>query len=193
MRKNMVRLVRILGICLILCGAGLLLVQQLRINGARKTARETAAAIEAILPERTAGIPDSYTDLSMPVLEFGGEDYIGILELPAFGVTLPVGSEWDSGKVGSYPCRFWGSVNDASLVIGGADQRGQLDFCDRIDLGATVKVTDMTGAEFRYSVARVDRSKEARTQWLCDENYDLTLFARSAASFEYIAVRCEMG
>ena len=191
MGRKLFRWIQALGFLLILCGAGIVLQQQLRANAAVRAAEKTVAAMEAIMPERTEGVPDSYTNLAMPVLEVDGEDYIGIVEIPAFGVTLPVGSEWDPSAVRSRPCRFWGSVNDASLVIGGADQKGQFDFCDRIDLGAFVTVTDMTGVEFRFTVTRVDRNKHAQADWLCKDQYDLTLFARSATSLEYIAVRCD--
>ena len=76
------------------------------------------------------------------------------------------------------------------MVIGGADDPRQFGFCDEIDLGVTVTVTDMTGAEFTYTVSRVDRSSSAEASWLTDAQHDLTLFCRDQYSMEYLAVRC---
>ena len=92
----------------------------------------------------------------------------------------------------SHPCRFWGSVYDSSLVIGGADQQGQFDFCDQIDIGNAVIITDMTGAAFSYTVACVERAARADADWLLSEDYDLTIFAKDAFSLEYLAVRCRL-
>jgi len=192
MQKKNFSYLQILGIGLILCSAGLLLFQHFRAHSAVKSAKAVVSQIEALLPVRSTGVPGIYADPAMPVLELDGEDFSGLLDVPAFGVTLPVGSIWDTGKLGFYPCRFWGSANDNSLVIGGTDQQGQFDFCDKIDLGAIITVTDMTGAEFTYSVSQVDRAKHADTGWLCSEDHDLTLFARANFSLEYIAVRCSL-
>jgi len=192
MQKKKIPFLHLLGICLILSGACLLLFLQLRAYMAENFAKAVVSQLEALLPERSMGVPEIYADSAMPVLDLDGKDFSGLLDVPAFGITLPVGSVWDTGKLGFYPCRFWGSVNDNSLVIGGTDQKGQFDFCDIIDLGTIVTVTDMTGAEFTYSVSRVDRAKHADADWLCSEDYDLTLFARANFSLEYIAVRCSL-
>ena len=104
--------------------------------------------------------------------------------------TLPVAGSWDAGKVNSYPCRFWGTVYDGSLIVGGADQPGQFAGFDRIFDGSAVTVTDMTGAEFSYVVDRVERSKSAQAEVLMAGEADLTLFARDAYSLEYVILRC---
>lgn len=85
---------------------------------------------------------------------------------------------------------FWGSSYDQTLVIGGADDPHQFGFCDKIGHGATVTVTDMTGAQFVYIVQEINRSKHADTQWLTGGEWDLTLFCHDVYSMEYIAVRC---
>ena len=115
-----------------------------------------------------------------------------MLELPAIGLTLPVADAWDSGDLYAGPRRFFGSAYDRSLVIGGADQEGQFAFCSKVDIGAMLTVTDMTGAQFHYTVTRVDRAEHAETAWLTQPGHDLTLFCRAAYSMEYIAVRCKL-
>ena len=51
-------------------------------------------------------------------------------------------------------------------------------------------VPNMLGAEFDYSVARIDRSKTAESEKLINEEYCLTIFARDSKTSDYIIVRC---
>lgn len=187
------KIYQILGCLLILCGMGILLFSQLHAQKAQAEAAQITEKICAILPPRSAGMMEVYSCAQMPVLQIDGKDFSGLVEIPAFGVTLPIYSTWDSAKVTSYPCRFGGTVYDGSLIVGGADQQGQFDFLDRIQLGAIIKVTDMTGAEYVYTVTRVDRSKSAESEILMDEGSDLTLFARDTYSLDYLMVRCVSG
>lgn len=188
--KQKFTLLQILGIGLILSGALLLLFSQLRMQSARKRTAAVTAQMAALLPERTPGIPGSYTDPAMPVLEINGVDYVALLDIPAVGSRLPVSSQWDDRNLDQSPCRFWGSSYEESLVIGGSDSPGQFDFCGRIHPGAAVILTAMNGEEFHYTIRRIDRAKHAESQWLLQDSYDLTLFTRGAFSMEYIAVRC---
>lgn len=190
MRKRKVSLPFLLGIGLILCSLCLLLVHQIRLSAGARTCREAVSQIQSLLPERTQGVPGTYPNTNMPVLEIGGTDYCGILEVPAFGITLPVANHWDGKKLLSAPRRYYGSVYDGSLVIGGADDARQFAFCRQIQIGAVITVTDMTGAQFSYTVSSVDRTRYADTAWLTQSGCQLVLFCRDPASFGYLAVRC---
>lgn len=178
----------ILGICLILASLGLLLSLQFRSHRAEENCKAAAAKMANLLPEAGPGTPEMYIDPAMPVLEIDGNDYVALLDVPAFGITLPVARNWDGS--GLCPARYWGSAYNHSLVIGGGDHPWQFGFCDKIDLGAIITVTDMTGTRFAYTVARVDRAKEATAQWLTDGDFDLTIFCHDTYSMEYLAVRC---
>ena len=143
-----------------------------------------------LLPDRTPGTPEAYLDSVMPVLEINGIDYVALIEIPSQGIALPVSDRWNSTGLLDSPARFSGSAYDKSLVIGGTDDPKQFGFCDEIKHDAVITITDMTGAQFSYTVSRIDRAKHAEAQWLQNEAYDLTLFCRSTYSMEYIAVRC---
>ena len=183
-------LLLVLGIGLILASLCLMLFYGLRMHIGAKRGQEILTQMTALLPERTQSAGDAYPDSRMPVLSLDGTDYVAMLEIPAFGVTLPVADQWDSKNLYRAPSRFSGSAYDQTLVIGGADTPEQFSFCDQIDNGAVITVTDMTGAQFTYTVSRVDRAKHAASQWLMSADYDLTLFCHDFYSMEYIAVRC---
>lgn len=188
--KRKLTFLQLLGVVLILGGALLFLFSQVRDKLAQQAVLNVTGQITSLLPEPAPGIPGTYTDTSMPLLEIDGTDYIALLDIPAFGRTLPVSAHWEEKNLAQCPSRFWGSSYQEILVIGGNDQRGQFDFCDRINPGAAVTVTAMNGEVFRYTVQRIDRAKHAQSQWLMQEGYDLTVFARGEFSLEYLAVRC---
>lgn len=178
------------GVLLMAASLCLLLFTQLRSSRAEAVCAEAVSKIEALLPERMAGLPGAYANPEMPVLQIDGQDYACLLEVPGFGITLPVASQWDRKDVFSHPCRFFGSAYDNSLIIGGADQSGQLDFLSRLDIGDSIRITDMNGTEFRYAVSQIDRSSSADYEVLASQAYGLTLFVRSSHFREYILVRC---
>lgn len=190
MRKGKASFLLILGMALVAVSFCALLFFGLRSHLGMKKGQRVVSQLEQLLPEREPGIPGIYSDPAMPALEIEGEDYVGILEVPAFGITLPVADIWDSGKLYAAPRRFFGSVYEAPLVIGGADAKGQFAFCGQIDPGAVITFTDMTGAEFTYVVTRVDRASHAGAQWLTKDSFPLTLFCADSGSMEYLAVRC---
>lgn len=128
----------------------------------------------------------------MPILQIDGVDYAALLEIPAFDIRLPIANNWNSQKLSDPPARFSGSVNQEPLVIGGADEAYQFGFCDKIENGTPITITDMTGAQFSYTVSQIDRSNSAQAQWLMKTDWDLTLFCRDKLTLEYIAVRCSL-
>lgn len=178
------------GLILLVCSLVLVAFWQFRSIPANRRNQLAVQQIQALLPPQTPGITDQFSSMEMPALQIDGKNYIGLLDIPAFGVTLPVRSSWSSLQSGVCPCRFSGSVYDGSLILGGTDQEGQFDFLEQIQIGDTVAVTDMTGARFSYTVSRIQRAGDADKDVLLDQTSQLTLFARDSFSLEYIIVRC---
>lgn len=188
--KDKLNLLQKLGLGLILISCVLLLGSEFFTIRNRSSAQDLAGQLESFLPERCEGDPENYSDISMPVLQLNGTDFSGLIQVPAFGISLPMGNHWDRTAVTKYPCRFWGSLYDHSLIIGGSSGKGQFDFFGRLDLGDKISVTDMTGTKFSYEVVRIDRRKNADIETLQETAYDLTLFVHDSSSLDYILVRC---
>lgn len=191
MRRNS-RPIFILGCLLIVLSFALLLLLQVQTKQAERTNEEIVQTMEMILTDRREGTKGYNQETGMPALELHDEDFIALLEIPSYGLKLPVCNIWDKGKVVSYPCRFYGSASNGTLIIGGYDQTGQFDFFDRIPNDSVVTITDMTGTTFSYVVDRVERSTSADAEILIDDKADLTLFVRDAQVLEYIILRCTM-
>ena len=172
----------ILGIVLILCSLCLLLGHQIWLQaGSQKSAR-IAGQLEAFLPERTQGTP---MGADLPALALEGAGYCALLE--AGGQLFPVASAWS--RFSLTPGRFSGGLTAAPLVIGGNER--QFAFCSRLDVGSPIILTDMTGAQYSFSVSRVDRAAKADADWLQQPGWELVLFCRDSTTMEYIAVRCK--
>ena len=190
MKKQRIPLLLVLGILLVLISLSLMIFYQVRMHLGVQQSQRIVSELDRILPERTAGVPGIYLDPGMPVLQIEGVDYVAMIEIPSFDVTLPVANKWNVDQLSDAPARFFGSAYDSTLIIGGTDHPQQFRFCDAIEHGALVIVTDMTGTQFTYAVSAVDRAEHAQTQWLTEGDCDLTLFCHDVYSMEYIAVRC---
>lgn len=183
------KVILILGCLLVLAGLALVPVSRHWEKQNAAGARDTAMELLSRMPETTRGLPHTRQNSTMPVLQLEGVDYAAVLEVPLFDAVLPVAAGWDAGALRRQPCRYYGSPWDNTLVIGGADGKGQLDFITRIDVGTQVLITDMTGAQFAYRVRTVERASKADTDTLLGED-GLTLFARNSYGLEYVILRC---
>ena len=191
MRERIFRIFQILGALLILIGAGSMLFLRYDAQKNAQFARETAIQIESNLPGRRAGIPGEFSDSEMAAMEINGVDYVGLVEVPSLGIKLPIADQWNSNSLRRFPCRYYGSVYSSDLILGGSNQAGQFDFCEKLQLDDIILVTDMTGAEFRYRVSRIDRSGTADAARLMDGDWSLTLFTADRYDGKYILIRCE--
>ena len=167
-----------------------LLFWQWNIHASAKAAKEYVHTLRTLIPEPQGAVPEARRDNSMPVLSLEGEDYIGILEFPAFGSALPVGANW--GNSSRYPCRFSGSVYDRSIRIGATTQAGQYDFYREISVGDTLYFTDMTGNRYSYVVADIRYTRHASEEIPDSRKADLTLFIQNVYAFEYIQIYCNV-
>lgn len=177
--------------CLLIAGS-LALFLSVRIGTAQAQKQNTqmVQTIHGMLPPMQPGITDQFSNMSMPVLEIDGEDYAGLIEIPALGLTLPLADKWDKRTAMKHPCRFDGTVYDSTLIVGGADRPGQFAGFDMIQPGSIVTVTDMTGWTFEYVIYRIDRSSTASETVLKAGDADLTLFVRNTYGLDYILLRC---
>lgn len=179
----------ILGVALVLAGLILVLVSTLPRQLWHKQAQQLAQQIEAALPEKVPGIPETFVKKDMPALGLQGADFIGLVEIPAYGIKLPLCGSWQPGKINRFPCRFTGTVYDSSLIIGGSHQ--QLSCLKKVGHGDVVTVTDLQGAVYTYRVSGIRRTDNARIETLERDEANLVLFIRDLYTMEYIIVACK--
>ena len=126
-------------------GAGLLLPEDTanpeRLPATPSPDQPKAASSDGLLPE-------------MPTLTIDGRQYIGYLELPTLGISLPILSDWSYAKLRVAPCRYWGSVYDGSMVLLGHNYLDHFGRLKSLELGDPIQFIDADGNIYRYEVVQ---------------------------------------
>lgn len=141
-------------------------------------------------------IPDYMLDPDMEMPEFtlsslGDISCIGILEIPALDLQLPVISEWSCPALRLAPCRYTGSAYKGDLVIAAHNYQSHFGRLKTLSTGSEVIFTDAVGNRFVYQVAVI----EALTPWSVEDmtsgEWPLSLFTCTLDSQNRVTVRCE--
>ena len=155
-----------------------------------KTPEETSAQ-EVYLPDDSQ-LPDYSVnpDMEMPEKEIAGDYYIGVLEIPSLGISLPVIGEWDDDALQIAPCRYSGSAYTGNLVIAAHNYQTHFGRIKTLSSGDQVVFTDVKGRSFLYEVAAVETIQSTAVEEVLNEEWDLTLFTCTIDGFERVAVHC---
>lgn len=146
--------------------------------------------------EDKQNIPDYLLnpDIDMPeytLKSLGDVACIGILEIPALDLELPVISSWSYSSLRLAPCRYSGSAYKGDLVIAAHNYQSHFGGLRTLPEGSEVFFTDAVGNRFSYYVAVT----EALTPWSVDDmtsgEWPLTLFTCTLDSQNRVTVRCE--
>ena len=141
-------------------------------------------------------IPDYLLNPDMEMPEFtlsslGDISCIGILEIPALDLQLPVISEWSYPALRLAPCRYTGSAYKGDLVIAAHNYQSHFGRLKTLSTGSEVIFTDAVGNRFVYQVAVI----EALTPWSVEDmtsgEWPLSLFTCTLDSQNRVTVRCE--
>lgn len=199
----------------ILKGAGLILVTAVLLlvynlwDGHRARESEEAILAEYLQENKKASespdasdkedeqnIPDYLLNPDMDMPEYtlkslGDVACIGILEIPALDLELPVISSWSYSSLRLAPCRYSGSAYKGDLVIAAHNYQSHFGGLRTLPEGSEVFFTDAVGNRFSYYVAVT----EALTPWSVDDmtsgEWPLTLFTCTLDSQNRVTVRCE--
>ena len=101
------------------------LEEAMPVEASAKPAPDAPAVAEAnptLLPrDEQIELPDYilFPHMEMPVESIDGNDFIGVLQIPALDLELPVISEWSYPNLRIAPCRFSGSAYLDDMVICG--------------------------------------------------------------------------
>lgn len=139
-------------------------------------------------------IPDYilYPDKEMPVVEVDGNEYIGILEIPALELALPVMSEWSYPKLKTAPCRYAGTAYAGGFVIAGHNYRTHFTPLKNLEPGAQIRFTDVDGNVFSYETVLLETLEPEEVDEMTDKGWDLTLFTCTYGGQARLAVRCSL-
>ena len=180
------KLCLLVGVALVIAGVALLVFWQWSIHSAVAKNQSYLSAIKASIPTPQGAVLEERGDNTMPVLSVEDKDFVGILEMPSYNLSLPVGAEW--GSTTKHPCRFSGSLYDSTIKIGATSGKGQFDVYREISVGDSLIFTDMSGNQYTYTVKALNYEKHADMSTLEKLTSDLTLFIKNNYAFEYLIV-----
>lgn len=151
-----------------------------------------SAADEPAAPDEQF-VPDYILDpeREMPIQMIDGMGYIGVLELPAVSLTLPVLQEWDYPSLNVAPCRYSGSAYSDGFVIAGHNYDSHFGRISSLTPGDSVRFTDIDGNVFDYTVVAVETLDPYATDEMTTSDYALTLFTCTLGGQYRVTVRCD--
>lgn len=150
---------------------------------------QEAALLEAVQPPFIL-----HPDMPMPEAEIDGHLYIGIVEVPALDLALPVMSSWSYDQLKISPCRFWGSAYTHDLVISAHNYERHFGRLKDLPMGSEVRFTDMDGNVFVYSLVETDTLRRSAGAEMCapSDAWDLTLFTCTVGGQTRTTLRCRL-
>lgn len=204
------------GLCCILLGAILLIAALSLVLHNTKENKESGEVASSILSELKAAMPETTTattvttmenDLfayyaqfdttTVPVVEeptmaIDDSVYIGILEISALGLELPVMSEWSYPNLKLSPCRYKGTVADKNMIIAAHNYTSHFGRLKELYGGEEIIFTDAGGYPHYYEVTQIleinGRDIESM-DFGSEDSWDLTLFTCTLSGQSRVTVR----
>ena len=156
----------------------------------------TGVMTELMADGSQAGITplwETNPDMAMPTVEINGNEYCGILRIPAIDRTLPVMNTWSYAGLKLAPTRYIGTPYAKDMVICAHNYERHFGLIKTLKPGDAVSFTDTFGNEFNYEVSEVITLKPTDVEAMQDPmDWDLTLFTCTLGGAERVTVRCVM-
>ena len=151
---------------------------------------EPEVPAEEIVPEMPLYV--TYPEMEMPAAKIDSDLYIGILEIPALDLELPIMSSWSYPKLKVAPCRYTGSAYTKDLVIAAHNYKSHFGRLGNLALGDRITFTDVDGNVFTYEVAAQETLMPTAIREMTSGEWALTLFTCTVGGSYRVAVRCDL-
>ena len=125
-----------------------------------------------------------------PVTMVGDYEYIGVLDLPALNLSLPIMSDWDYERLKMAPCRQFGSAAGGDLIIAAHNYKTHFGRLKELQEGDGITFTDLSGAEYAYRVDRVENVQPQDVAAVTESGAALTLYTCTPGGKTRVAVYC---
>jgi len=119
-------------------------------------------------------------------------EFVGIIEIPAIGLTLPIQASMSDAKLKLSPCRYRGSLTKNNLIVAGHNFPNQFGYFYRLRHGDDVLFTDVDGNVYTYQVTGVETLKSTDVDEMEYGNWDLTLFTCTTGGVDRVTIRCQL-
>ncbi len=201
MRSKAGLVLMVLGALLLAGAAGLTAYNRWDESRADSIALETVQALRTRTPDlevldpQGEMIPNYILDpeREMPIIEIDGNSYVGYVDIPVLGLSLPVLESWSYPNLKISPCRYEGSVYHNDLIIAAHNYERHFGGLKTLSVGDEVRFTDGDGNVFHYQVSVLDTLQPTQVEEMsAGDNWDLTLFTCTLGGQQRVTVRCTL-
>lgn len=177
------------------------LLQELRVQAGTET--EAAEEEERPLPEVIHREAEKDTDEGAEDAEPAEqrvelpadlpEHALGILELPAQKLTLPVMDAYSEELLKQYPCSYGAEeCGDGRVIIAGHNYKSHFRCLSAMQTGDEVLLTTTDGIRHTYEVSEIIEISGNDREALFAGTWDLTLFTCAGYRKNRVVVRCRL-
>lgn len=194
----------LLGLLLILSALALICNNQIRSGQAGAASMQALDRLTQVIPSteekktEIAVVPDvalpdyiRNPETEMPVSSVDGIDYIGVLQIPALDLELPIISRWSYPSLQIAPCRYTGSAYLQNMTICAHNYVSHFGNLKNLRMGDEVRFTDIDGNVFSYQVADMETLLPDAVEEMTDSGWDLSLFTCTIGGRTRVTVRCK--
>lgn len=142
--------------------------------------------------EKNIQLHEQYPDIEMPVKQLDGKCYIGVLDVPDLGLSLPIMDSWSEKNSRIAPCRYKGSAYNNDLIIAGHNYNSHFGNLKNLAAGDLVVFTDMDGHRFEYEIVEMLVLDGTAIEEMIAGEWDLTLFTCTYGGQTRMTLRCEL-
>ena len=132
-----------------------------------------------------------YPDIPMPTVLIDGHYYIGTLEIPAYGLKLPVMEEWSYPKLRVAPCRYVSSVYRDDMIIAAHNYSRHFGQIGNLIVGDEVIFTDVDKNRFVYQVIGTEILEKMDGEKMESGEWYLTLCTCTYGGLTRVTVSCK--
>ena len=125
----------------------------------------------------------------MPYEVVDGHYFIGVLDMPTLGITLPVQWGWSDELMDISPCRYTGNTEDNNIILMAHNYTTHFGALFNINLGDPVLFTDVNGHRITYHVYYIDNFHRKEISKMYEGEWDMTLFTCVPHTYNRLAVR----
>lgn len=184
------------GLVLFLSSIALNLYNRYDEKRAMQSAESLLSHVEISSEEKDRNeIPDYILNPNMPMPTKSGDgiEYIGVLEIDAINMKMPIISQCDNSNLKVAPCRYSGSAYLDNMVIAGHNYRTHFGYISNLEKGDRITFTDVDGNEFNYEVMYIDILAGNETEnMIVAQDWALSLFTCTYDGRSRITVRAKL-
>ena len=148
--------------------------------------------LRAVIPSKKDSQPlVPQEQVVMPTVPLDGRNYVGVLEIPALDLALPVLDDCTESLLKVAPCRYKGNLYDG-MIVAGHNYRSHFKNLSQLSVGDTLRFIDVDGNVWNYTVAATEIINGYDVEAMERGDWDLTLFTCTYGGKERVTVRCTM-